>query len=302
MLRFGLCCVFRQENVQFRTTTATHTAKMGRELQLVHLSNICLQNAKSLLYAVQVLPKLKIGSFRVASPIFPLYTHPDLAYTLDELSSADEIKSIFQQVRSYIKVNNLRLGFHPDQFVTISSPTEQVVQRSIQELEYQGLVAELVGADFINVHAGGAFNDKPAALKRFCTSFEKLSDRVKHLLTLENDDKSFTIADLYPICKELRIPLVYDIHHHRCKADGFTIQQATEKSIDTWQTLSREPIFHISSPHDGWTATNYRSHSDYIDVNDFPQLWKMLDVNVIVEVEAKAKELAVAKLMKDLQM
>lgn len=302
MLRFGLCCIFVQEDVKFRTTTATYTAKLERSQQLKHLSDICLNNARNLLSSVQLLPKLKVGAFRVTSPIFPLYTHPDLAYSLDDLETSVAIKAVFEQVRAYRSSNNLRLGFHPDQFITISSPNEAVVARSIQELEYQGLVAELVGADFMIIHAGGVFGDKKEALRRFTKNFDKLSDRAKRLLALENDDKSYTIEDLRPVCSELEIPLVYDVHHHRCNPDGLTVEQATEKAISTWSKSSNDPIFHISSPRGGWDSKTYRSHSDYIDPVDFPDCWKKLDVNVTVEVEAKFKELAISKLMQDLQL
>ena len=41
-----------------------------------------------------------------------------------------------------------------------------------------------------------------------------------------------------------------------------------------------------------------RRHADTIDVRDFPTTWRSLDITV--EVEAKAKELAVEKLYNDL--
>ena len=41
-----------------------------------------------------------------------------------------------------------------------------------------------------------------------------------------------------------------------------------------------------------------RNHHDYINHDDFPELW--LDLDITVEVEAKAKELAVIRLMREL--
>jgi UV DNA damage endonuclease len=40
-------------------------------------------------------------------------------------------------------------------------------------------------------------------------------------------------------------------------------------------------------------------HHDFIDVKDFPKCWR--DLEITVEVEAKAKEVAVLKPMKALQ-
>ena len=58
-------------------------------------------------------------------------------------------------------------------------------------------------------------------------------------------------------------------------------------------------MFHISSPIEGWSGPNPRRHHDYIDLQDFPECWR--DLKLTIEVEAKAKELAVIKLQKELQ-
>jgi UV DNA damage repair endonuclease len=68
-------------------------------------------------------------------------------------------------------------------------------------------------------------------------------------------------------------------------------------AIKTW---NREPLFHISSPQQGWQDSGKQKHADYIDITDFPISWLNLDITI--EVEAKAKELAVLKLMKDIQI
>jgi UV DNA damage endonuclease len=115
-------------------------------------------------------------------------------------------------------------------------------------------------------------------------------------LTLENDDRTYTPSDLLPVCEDLDLPLVYDVHHHRCHGDGLDVDSATRLAIGTW---NREPLFHISSPREGWRSDNPRSHSDYIDLRDFPEIWDGMDLTV--EVEAKAKELAVCKLKEALK-
>jgi UV DNA damage endonuclease len=66
--------------------------------------------------------------------------------------------------------------------------------------------------------------------------------------------------------------------------------------LTTWD---REPLFHISSPLEGWNGPKPQRHHDYINIRDFPKFWGSLDVTV--EVEAKAKELAVKKLAKALE-
>jgi UV DNA damage endonuclease len=297
-MRFGLCCIFMNEPIRLRTTTARALASLSRTEQRERLSAICLENTKNLYRAVEIVARLGIGAFRVTTPFFPRYTHPEVGYTLDELPAGGEIKALLAEVALLRSRLNIRLSFHPDQFVSISSLRDDVVQKSIAELEYQGLVAELIGADVINIHAGGRQGGKEATLQRFLTNFSLLSERVRSRLTLENDDISFTVKDLLPLCKQLGIPLVYDVHHHRCNPDRFSVEEATRQALATWQRHGREPWVHISSPKNGWGAGNPKLHADYINPDDFPDCWR--DLEMTIDVEAKAKELAVLRLMADL--
>ena len=180
--------------------------------------------------------------------------------------------------------------------MVLNSQRPEVVEASIRELEYQAEVAEWVGADVINIHGGGAFGDKQKALADFARNLDRLSSRARSRLTVENDDKIFTPADLLPVCRATGIPLVYDVHHHRCNPDGLSEEEATEQAIATW---NREPLFHISSPIEGWDGPKPERHHDFIDVKDFPKCWRDLDLTV--EVEAKAKEVAVLKLKNELE-
>ncbi len=45
MMRFGLCCMFRDQPIKFRTTTAAAVARMKRADRLVKVSSLCLANA-----------------------------------------------------------------------------------------------------------------------------------------------------------------------------------------------------------------------------------------------------------------
>ncbi|MDB4733672.1 UV DNA damage repair endonuclease UvsE [Planctomicrobium sp.] len=295
MIRLGLCCLFAEEPIKFRTTTVKFTSQLTTEQREHKLADLCRTNAESLRLAIEYCHANKIGCFRVNSQILPLKTHVGCGYELESLPDGDQIIEAFRLCGSLAKKYDIRLGFHPDQFVVLNSPREDVVVNSIAELEYQCEVAEWIGADCVNIHGGGGYGDKPAALGRFARNLERLSDRVRIYLTVENDDRTYSPEELLPVCRNEGVPLVYDVHHHRCNKDTLNIDEATAEALQTW---NREPLFHISSPREGWSGPKPQRHHDYINIRDFPQEWNKL--NITVEVEAKAKELAVKKLRRAL--
>jgi UV DNA damage endonuclease len=294
-MRFGLCCHFKDEEIAFRTTTARVLSTMSRGEQLKKLSGLCYDNSQSLVQAVHTVHRLGIGAFRIMSPLFPRMTHPEVGYSLDDLPDGEKIGNLLGVVRSFAQLHDIRLSFHPDQFVVLSSPHPRVVANSIRELEYQAWLAEAVGAGVINLHAGGVYGDKLSALQRFSRVYADLPENVRSRLTLENDDVSYTVTDLLPVCDRLAIPLVYDVHHHRCKPDGMSVEEATQLSAATWQRQGREQYCHLSSPKAGWGEGNPKPHADYINPDDIPACWR--ERVMTVDIEAKAKELAVIRLM-----
>jgi UV DNA damage endonuclease len=263
MIRWGLCCIFREEPITFRRTTARYLSKLSPNERMDYVSGICLHNANSLLEALKFCRLNGINAFRINSQILPLKTHPKLGYAIEALPQSNQIVNTFKK----------------------------------SDLRYQTEVAKWVNADVINIHAGGVYGDKDKALQRLVRGIRSLPQNIRRRLTLENDDRLYTPRDLLPICKKLKIPLVYDLHHHRCLPDGLNIKDATQQVLKTW---NREPLFHISSPLQPWKDGNHRNHHDYINLRDFPVFWLNLDITV--EVEAKAKELAVLKLMREIDI
>lgn len=291
MIRLGLCCVFLREPIRFRTATAACLAKLSRDEALQRLADIARHNAASLHAALTYCASTGIGSFRLNSQILPLRTHPSAGYQVADLPNAQEIIRRFRACGRLRRKLGLRITFHPDQFVVLNSPNPAVVNASITELNYQGEVAEWIGADVITLHAGGHYGNPTEALARLRLGLRRVSPAAGKRLALENDDRLFRPADLLPFCKRERIPFVYDAHHHRCLPDDLSEDGVTDRAMATW---NREPLFHISSPRGGWRSAAPRVHSDYIRPGDFPECWKNLDVTV--EVEARAKELAVLRL------
>lgn len=293
--RLGLCCIFKEAPIAFRTRQAVHLKKFKRQQQMELLSESIMVNCRALLEAVTFCSAHQIGSFRVNSRFFPLKTHPEVGYGLAELPEHSEILTLLEKVHRYAETNDIRLTFHPDQFILLSSPRVEVIHNSIEELAYHAELAELIGADVIMIHGGGAYGDKESTLQRLSETIAGLPASIRSRLALENDDRVYTPQDLLPVCGKNDIPLVYDVHHHRCLVDSLTVEEATDIAIATW---NREPLFHLSSPKLGWNGSDPKPHSDWIDPGDFPECWH--DKAITVEVEAKAKEIAIEKLVKDL--
>lgn len=290
--RLGLCCQFVDSPIRFRQATHRYVSSLGAPERHDYLIGIARDNAAALLAAVQHCSDMGIGAFRINSQILPLATHPISGYRLDHMDETGEIRTLFRATRDLAARLDVRLSFHPDQFVVLNSERESVVAASIEEMEVQGEIAALVGADVLTLHAGSSAGGEAASLDRLERGIEALPPDARSRLALENDDRRFTPASLLPLCERLTVPLVYDVHHHRCNPDTLSVVEATELAESTWR--EREPHFHISSPRDGWGAVDTRPHADYVMPDDFPEAWR--GRRITIDVEAKAKERAVIAL------
>jgi UV DNA damage endonuclease len=299
MIRWGLCCQFVDHDVKFRTATHRYVSGLPADERREYLAQIAWDNAEALTQAVETCHRLGIGAFRINSQVLPLTTHPVSGYTLGDLDAhAGLLEAAFGHVRPLARELGVRLSFHPDQFVVLNSERDAVRDASVRELDAQAVLAELVGADQLTLHVGGATGGKEAAVERLLRGIDLLTDRARARLAFENDDRLFAPADLLPLCRDAGVALVYDAHHHRCNPDGLSVEDATLAAARTWAgrdpalgVAAAEPYFHVSSPRDGWDARNPRPHADYVDLADVPRLWALMDCTV--DVEAKAKERAV---------
>lgn len=303
MIRWGLCCQFVDADyIKFRSATHRYVSGLEPEARREYLVQIARDNAAALAGAVEYCAMLGVGAFRINSQVLPLATHPVSGYTLATLDETVDLAVEFAAVKPLAESLGVRLSFHPDQFVVLNSERASVVESSRQELEVQAYLAELVGADLLTLHVGGATGGVEAAINRFERTLDTVSDRVRSRLGVENDDRLFSPADLLPLCRRAGVALVYDSHHHRCHPDALTVEEASLRAAETWARrdpsigfAAREPYFHVSSPRDGWDAKNPRPHGDYVDPADVPPVWRLMDLTV--DVEAKEKERAVLTIM-----
>jgi UV DNA damage endonuclease len=303
MIRWGLCCQFVDADIKFRSATHRYVAGLPAGERREYLAQIAWDNAEALTQAVAECRRLGIGAFRINSQVLPLATHPVSGYTLGDLDDhVGLLEDAFAHVRPLAHELGVRLSFHPDQFVVLNSERPSVLEASVRELEMQAVVSELVGADTITLHVGGATGGCEAAIDRLKRGIDRLSPRARARLAFENDDRLFAPADLLPLCADMGVALVYDSHHHRCHPDALSVEEASLRAAETWRgrdaalgPFAREPYFHVSSPRDGWDARNPRPHADRVDPADVPRVWTLMDLTV--DVEAKEKERAVLALM-----
>jgi UV DNA damage endonuclease len=280
--------------IHFRTTTVRYASTLAPAARTRFLHELAEHNVRTLGEAVRWCAEHGIFAFRVVNGILPLYTHPVVGWRLSRTRRGAALRDQLAAVGAEARALGVRLSFHPDQFVVLGSIHESVVRAGLRELEYLAECAELLGADQLTLHGGGAVGGKPEASVRLRAGIARLSARARELLVFENDDRVYTVADLLPLCREERLPLLYDVHHHRCNPDGMSVSEATRAAHETWN--GREPWMHISTPALGWSGGDPRPHADFIKPSDFPREW--LQLTATIDVEAKLKERAVMRLQR----
>ena len=142
----------------------------------------------------------------------PFASHPVCTFKWQ-----DRFKSGFQDIGRYIKEKDIRISMHPDQFVLINSPNEKIVQNGIRELNYHCQVLDIMGLDAVakvQIHVGGVYGDKQAAIDRFIKNYKKLPEWIRKRLVIENDDKSYSLKDCLAISEQVGIPILFDSFHH----------------------------------------------------------------------------------------
>lgn len=171
--------------------------------------------------------------FRMGSGIVPFGSHE-----VNTFPWQTHFANEFRALGEYIKQHNLRISFHPDQFVVLNSPDPAIVQRSVAELVYQGSMLDLMGLDStakLQIHAGGAYGDKGAALARWTETFDTLlPDAVKVRLVVENDDRLYSLRECLSLHDITGVPILFDNFHHECLNHGEPMREALRLAAATW--------------------------------------------------------------------
>lgn len=224
---------------------------------------------------------------RITSDLVPFASHPVCAFPWP-----DEFAPRFAALGRVIRAGSLRISMHPDQFTLINSPDEDIFRRSSAELGYHARVLDLLGLDNtarIQVHAGGVYNDKPASIDRFCARFEKLPETVRRRLTVENDDRLYSVADCLMISRRTGVPVLFDSFHHRLNNRGEGTAAALAMAAATWKKTDGLPMVDYSSQK---KDARKGSHAESIDLRHFARFITAvagMDFDIMLEIKDKEK-------------
>jgi UV DNA damage endonuclease len=186
----------------------------------------------------------------------------------------------------------LRLVLHPDQFVVLSSDSEQVVRNSVKILKMHARTMDLLRQPRSEWAAMTIHGGKSDRADRMVENILKLPEEIRTRIVLENDEHAYSAAEILDICRRARVPMVFDAHHHVCheKLEDYNDPSVEEMFLaarGTWSNPANQMV-HISN---GREKFGDRAHSDLIFT--MPDVFRLAPW---IEVEAKHKELAIVKL------
>jgi UV DNA damage endonuclease len=253
--------------------------------------------------------------YRLSSDFVPYGSHPDLPKFHGQVEEcAEELAALGARARAA----DIRLSLHPGQYAVLNSEDPAVRESAARELELEAELLDAMGLGpegVVVLHVGALAGGKDAAVDRFMTGFETLSEAARARLVIENDDARYGLGDVLALSKKTGLRVVWDAHHHACyDPDGIPADEALRLALATWRKRDGVPKIHYSSPK---TAAEERkekkgrkverklvlpplkAHADLIDPIAFEAFLRgpasgAPDFDVMLE--AKAKDLALLRL------
>tara|TARA_R110002020_G_scaffold103223_7_gene241690 strand:- start:1000 stop:1896 length:897 start_codon:yes stop_codon:yes gene_type:complete len=295
-MNLGYACINTALSANKIMTNRTMRRKTFEAKGLDYVSDLALANVKDLETIIKWNNEMDIKLFRLSSQIFPWSDE----YNVKDLKDYDEISSIMLEIGKIAKDKGQRLTMHPGPYNCLASPNQKVVEKTIRELNCHSEQFNMMGFDpspynKINIHVGGAYNDKEATLERFCKNFELLRDDTKKRLVIENDDSpnEYSVKDLYEgVYKRIGIPITFDYFHHKFNTGDLTEEEALKLAATTWPKGITQCCHYSESRRKEKLDESIRpqAHSDiiYDKINTYG-----LEPDIVIE--AKLKEQAIFK-------
>lgn len=271
-----------------------------REAALRKLERIAISNLENTLRLLRHNAANDIQFYRMTSRLVPLANHQELLdwkYMLP-------LKKALNDIGIFAQKHKMRLDFHPDHFVLINSPKDEVLKNSIQTLNLHYKLLKGMKIDPTHrcvMHVGGNYKETDVALERFIHNWMFVPHPIQQMIMLENDDTSFTMEDTLYLCEKLGIPLVFDYHHHLAHNENPNWEDNWDRVVQSWAYSPLPLKIHISSPKG---EKEFRHHADYVDCEMFFQFLKEIKGSVEqidCMIEAKRKDEALFQLMQEIK-
>ena len=294
-IRLGYACISETLHV---TSSSSYTYQNFRKEQNYQkLDEVIQSNFFALEQLLLYNMKNGIHFYRMSSNLIPLATKSDV-----EFDYYTPYQEIYQELADIIREKNMRVDFHPSEYCVINSTKKDVVFASFQILQYHYSLLRYLQIEqpLLVLHVGSCEFGKEKSITRFIHNFYKLPKEIQKVIAIENDDKSYTVEDCLFIANKLSIPVVFDYHHHLCNPSNKSLEEILFSVLNTWK---ERPKMHFSSPKSK-VKREIRSHHDYIDSDKFIQFLeclKNLDTDIDIMIEAKKKDEALFRLVRELK-
>jgi len=264
-----------------------------RNASLERLTRLTEQNLDSLERLIDYNIRSGIHLFRISSDLVPFGANP--VNTLDWTKIFQErLEKIGEKALSA----GMRLSVHPGQYTVLNSPKDEVVRAAMADLEYHNKILDGLGLDSshkIILHIGGGYGDHRAAMERFVHNVKELKPGLRDRLVIENDQRTFQIAEVMDISQRTGLPVVFDLLHYLIHPDAkresweFWVKEAAK----TWRTQDGNPKVHYSQQAPGRTPG---AHSTTIGLEKFMDFAeKLSSTNTDIMLEVKDKNLSAVK-------
>ena len=280
-----------------------------------------LRGSIAALHAIfDYLERIGVDMYRMTASLAPYATHPEIGLRPEFAHQVEDCAEELAALGARANELGLRLSTHPGQYVVLNSETPEVQAGAIRDLELQAQLLDAMGVGpeaVVVLHVGGAAGGFDAALARFEAGLERVSDRARDRLVIENDDRTFALGHIMELHRRTGLKVVWDILHHHCNdPDGIGDREALELALSTWPDGVR-PKIHYSTPKTAleektrkvgrrvertWVLPQLRAHADLIDPIGFEHFLRETAAGLEFDVmlEAKAKDLAVLRLREQL--
>jgi UV DNA damage endonuclease len=227
----------------------------------------------------------RIQFFRISSDTIPFASHPVM-----DVDWRAEFGPRFARIGEFVRAHDMRINCHPGQYILLNAPREEIVERSIAELTYTAALFDMMELDHthkMQIHTGGVYGDKPAAIERFIARYTKLPETIWRRLVIENDERQYTLADNLIIHEATGIPLLFDVFHHALNNQGESVPEALDLFMPTWDGHGT-PSMDYSSQNPEKQAG---AHTTSIVLDDWAAFFAQLgDREVDIMLEIKDKE------------